>query len=128
MRTSKANETFIQRVLIVAMTAVAVISLWLLLPLLLLVFGSVLLAFTLRTLARPLRWGGLSQGTAVILTALIVAVGFVLATVLFGAEFVTQLKALNERAGITLSRLAAFLGLRLRTSSTAKARLPASPR
>ena len=40
------------------------------------------------------------------------AVGFVLATVLFGAEFVTQLKALNERAAITLSRLAAFLGLK----------------
>jgi predicted PurR-regulated permease PerM len=111
MSNRKANQTFIQRVLIVAMIAVAAVSVWLLLPLLLLVFGSVLLAFTLRTLARPLRWCGLNQGAAVILTALIAAVGFILAAVLFGAEFVTQLNALNERAGITLSRLAAFLGL-----------------
>lgn len=112
MSKNKENETFIKRVLIVALIAIAVLTLWLLLPLVLLVFGSILLAFTLRTLARPLRWCGLNEGAAVILTALIMAVGLILATVLFGTEIVTQLQGLNERAGLTLSRLAAFLGVK----------------
>lgn len=111
MSRKEANETFIKRVLIVAMIAVAALTVWILLPLVLLVFGSVLLALTLRTLASPLRWCGLNEGAAVIVTALIMGVGLIVAAVLFGTEIVTQLKGLNERAGITLSRLAAFLGL-----------------
>jgi predicted PurR-regulated permease PerM len=111
MSNNEANETFIKRVLIAVMIAVAALTIWLLLPLVLLVFGSVLLALTLRTLAWPLRWCGLNEGAAVIVTALITAVGLIVAAVLFGTEIVTQLKGLNERAGITLSRLTAFLGL-----------------
>jgi predicted PurR-regulated permease PerM len=107
MTTGTISEaTFVRRTLIVALIGVLAVALWTMSPLILLFFGAILIAVTLRTLARPLLLLGLGDRlsvtiVAVLFTALVVAV-----SVLFGAELAKQINTLNARFGAGLRQWA----------------------
>lgn len=114
MRMEKApsDATFTRRVLIVALIVAGVVAVWLLSPLLLLIFGSILVALTLRSLAQPFRMCGVGETAAVALAAVLCCVTLALAILFFGAEMAVQSRNLNSRLGASLADVAEQLGIR----------------
>ena len=110
--TSGSDSHFTRRVFIVAGVTMLVVVLWFLSEILLLVFGSVLVAVMLRALAVPLSralrigegWGLVLAGTC--LVAILVAAG-----VLFGTTLSEQMRSLSEQLAYASSRLGEQLQL-----------------
>lgn len=129
---TSSDATFTRRVLIVALIAVGVAVLWLVLPLLLLVFGAVLVAATLRTLARPLRWVGLGNAAAVAVTALVATLAVALLVFLFGAELQQQWTNLYGRLDAIVGQVARYFevegGEILKSTNPAANIVPLVPR
>ncbi len=94
-----ADAAFGRKVLIIALAAAVLLSLWILADVLLLFFGSTLLAILLGILARPLldlgtpRWAAISIVTVAVLCAL---VGIVW---ILGAQVANELQNLSARLG-----------------------------
>jgi predicted PurR-regulated permease PerM len=99
-----------------ALIAVAVLALtaaaWLLSEVILLVFGSVLLAVTLRSLAAPLsRHLALGERWALALAGLLLLGLLATAVLLFGAEVAQQMRGLSERLSAAAQGLVDHLEL-----------------
>lgn len=106
-----SDALFVRRVLIVALITALIVALWILSPLLLLVFGAVLVAMALRAVSRPLMKLGLGQTAAVVVTALLL-IGLLLACIVFfGAELAGQWQFLDRRIGSMMRELADDLGV-----------------
>jgi predicted PurR-regulated permease PerM len=113
---SASDRRFVRRAFIVVAVGALVATVWLLSEVLLLLFGSVLVAVTLRALAAPLvvhlglgdRWA-LAIVCALLLAALTVGV------LLFGTDLSVQMQGLSER----LSAVTKMLGERLQLGSLA---------
>jgi predicted PurR-regulated permease PerM len=97
MDAHREEELFIRKALFVALLLAGGAALWYLGPLLLLVFGAILVAIVLLTLARPIVAIGLSERASVALVlvfAIAIAAAFGLT---FGAELASQSAGLNEQ-------------------------------
>jgi predicted PurR-regulated permease PerM len=105
------QEQFVRKALFVALLLAAGAVLWYLGPLLLLVFGAILIAIILRTLSRPLAALGLSERTAVILVLIAAIMMAACLGLFFGAELVNQSAKLNEQFSSGLRQLAESLDL-----------------
>lgn len=91
------EEKFIRKALFVALLIAAVAVLWFLGPLILLVFGAILISIMLRTLAYPISASGVPEWASVasvILIGVAIAVAFGL---FFGAELANQWTTLNAQ-------------------------------
>jgi predicted PurR-regulated permease PerM len=111
MPSSSSDALFVRRVLVVALIAALIVALWILSPLLLLVFGAILVAMALRALSRPLMKLGLGQTAAVVVTALLLVALLVTSIIFFGAELAGQWQALDQRIGALMSDMAKRLGV-----------------
>jgi predicted PurR-regulated permease PerM len=97
MDAHRDEDPFIGNALFVALLVAAAAALWYLGPLLLLVFGAILVAIVLRTLARPIVAIGLSERASVVLV-LVIAIAIAAAFGLFfSAELANQSATLNEQ-------------------------------
>ncbi len=100
------DRSFIRRLLLVALFAAAGFAAWRLFDIIILAFGSALLALLLRGLARPLsQWSGIPEGWAVapvvlVLLLVVGAVGW-----LFGSQLVSQFDLLAQNVPQSLSQL-----------------------
>jgi predicted PurR-regulated permease PerM len=97
MKTRPDEAQFIPKALFVALLVAAGAALWYLAPLLLLIFGAILIAIALRTLARPIAALGVPDRASV---ALVLIAAIALATafgVLFGAELASQSARINAQ-------------------------------
>ena len=95
---SRGDGAFVRRVLIVAAVVVLALLAWLLVDVLLLVFGAVLVAVLLRALAAPIaRRTPLSDGWALAAATLGLVAVLALASWLFGAEVRAQIAELGGR-------------------------------
>jgi predicted PurR-regulated permease PerM len=113
---STSDLPFLRRVLILVAVGALVIAVWLLSDVLLLLFGSVLLAVTLRALAVPLStYTGVGERWAVAVVALLLLAALAAFVVLFGADLWNQMRGLTER----LSGALKALGDRLEIGSIA---------
>ncbi len=91
---------------------IAGLVLWQLSHLLLLVFGAVLFAVVLRTLAAPIeRWAGLSGRASVVAAALIVAAVIAAFFYVLGSEIRLQITQLVDRLPELVSSLEHWLGV-----------------
>jgi predicted PurR-regulated permease PerM len=115
--TSPASDLpFVRRALIVLAVAALAGAVWLLSEVLLLVFGAVLVAVTLRALAAPLSTHlGLGDRWALAIVGVALLAGLASLVLLFGADLAGQLSGLSER----LSEAAKALGKRLEINSLA---------
>jgi predicted PurR-regulated permease PerM len=112
-----SDTAFLRRVLIVVAVGALVYTLWKLSEIILLIFGSVLVAIMLRALARPLiAYLRVEERAAVVLAGLIAGGLLVGGAVIFGQDIYLQLHGLSER----VSAVAAGLGARLQVSSFAE--------
>lgn len=115
-RSSESDLPFVRRVLILVAIATLVTAVWLLSDVLLLLFGSVLFAVTLRALAAPLTAHlGLRDRWALAVVCLLLVAALLAFAVLFGADLWQQLRGLTDR----LSGAAKMLGDRLGIGSIA---------
>ncbi|MEZ5898329.1 MAG: AI-2E family transporter [Hyphomicrobiaceae bacterium] len=105
------DAVFIRRLLLTALVVALIVAAWLLSPLLLLAFGSVLIAMALRSLARPFERIGLSETWSIVLTTLLIVAGLVAAIVFFGTEMASQWQALDARLSTLLSDASKALGV-----------------
>ena len=105
------DERFVRRALLLALLAATGLALWLLLPLLLLVFGAVLVAITLRTLARPISAIGVPMRASVVLVIVAAIAMLVAFGLFFGAELARQSAMLNEQFSSGLRHWAETLNL-----------------
>ncbi len=107
---------FLRRVLIVVAVGALVVALWLLSEVLLLVFGSVLVAVILRALARPLSTHlGLGDRWALAIVGVALLSAVTAAVLLFGADLSFQMRGMSER----LSAVGKMLSERLAIGSFA---------
>jgi predicted PurR-regulated permease PerM len=107
---------FLRRVLILAAVGALVAAVWLLSDVLLLVFGSVLIAVTLRALAAPLSAHlGLGERWALAVVGVLLLSAVTAAVLLFGADLSVQMRGLSEQ----LSAAVKMLGERLQMDSLA---------
>jgi predicted PurR-regulated permease PerM len=107
-RRSKAESSdrdFVRRVLIVALIAALLGVAWLLADVMLLFFGAILVALTLRTLGRQFGRAGLSEKFGVAAAALAILGITIAAVAFFGAEIVAQAQNLSDRLGGALAQL-----------------------
>lgn len=106
------HRKFIERVLILVGIALALLLLWTLLDLLVLVFGAVVIAVLLRTIADPIaRHTPLGDGGSAVVAVLLVAGVFAL----FGWVFGGQVQ--SEFTGLSQSLPAAWQGFQARLES-----------
>lgn len=105
------DAIFIRRLWLAALVAALLVAAWLLMPLLLLAFGSVLIAMVLRALARPFERAGLSDTWSIVFTAVLIIVGLVTALIFFGSEMADQWQTLDARLGSLLSAASKRLGV-----------------
>lgn len=111
MPVTTSDAQFVHKVLIVALIVALVLAVWILSPLLLLVFGAVLIAMALRALARPFRHIGLGETASIVITTLILLCVLVVSLIFFGAELAGQWRLIDERLGASLGALAKQLGV-----------------
>ncbi len=106
------NGRFIRQVLIVFALGALAVTIWMLTDILLLVFGSVLVAVILRAISDPIsRHTGLPDGLALVLTILSI-VGTIAACVLFfGPEVAQQVRGLLKGLPAAFENLTATLQL-----------------
>ena len=97
--TSPASDLpFVRRALILLAVAALAGAVWLLSEVLLLVFGAVLVAVTLRALAAPLSTHlGLGDRWALAIVGVALLAGLASIVLLFGADLAGQLSGLSER-------------------------------
>jgi predicted PurR-regulated permease PerM len=107
---------FLRRALILVAVGALVAAVWLLSDVLLLVFGSVLIAVTLRALAAPLSAHfGLGERWALAIVGVLLLSAVTAAVLLFGADLSVQMRGLSEQ----LSAVVKMLGERLQMDSLA---------
>jgi predicted PurR-regulated permease PerM len=107
-----SDTVFIRRVFIVAAVALLLFVLWLLSQLLLLIFGSVLIAVILRTLAEPVAGRlRINEGWALTLVGLALIAILAAAMVLFGATLRQQWQGLSAQVSMATTRIAEQIGL-----------------
>jgi hypothetical protein len=107
---------FLRRALIVVGVGALVAAVWILSDVLLLVFGSVLIAVTLRALAAPLSAHfGLGERWALAIVGVLLLSAVTAAVLLFGADLSVQMRGLSEQ----LSAAVKMLGERLQMDSLA---------
>lgn len=111
MPSTSSDAVFVRKVVIVALIVAVILATWVLLPLLLLVFGAVLVAMALRALSRPIMKLGAGETVAVIATALLLTAVLVASLVFFGAELAGQWQALDQRMGTLMGDMAKRLGV-----------------
>lgn len=111
MPSPSSDALFVRRVLIVALILALIIAIWILSPLLLLVFGAILVAMALRAMAQPLIKLGLGETLAVVVTALLLVAVLITSLVFFGAELAGQWQALDQRIGALMASMAKGLGV-----------------
>jgi predicted PurR-regulated permease PerM len=111
MPSASSDAVFVRKVVIAALIVAVILATWVLLPLLLLVFGAVLVAMALRALSRPIMKLGAGETAAVIATALLLAAVLIGSLVFFGAELAGQWQALDQRMGALLGDMAKRLGV-----------------
>lgn len=91
------DRVFIRRTLIVLALAGLFFLLWQLRSLLLLIFGAILVAVILRSIARPMRrYAGVPDGWAVAAAVLLVTLILAAASWMFGAQLSAQIQSLTE--------------------------------
>ena len=106
------DATFIRRVVIVIALGALAAATWKLADILLLIFGSVLVAVMLRAMAQPMtRYLHFSPKVALAVAVLVIVGAFVVAVVWLGPEFVNQMRGLQESLPKALSRLSEVLKL-----------------
>lgn len=105
------DAEFLRRTLIVAGIVVLAAAIWALSDILLLVFGAVLFAVVLRTIARPIEEQlEISQRTALLLAVVALLSVVVAAAVSVGPELVRQFRGVIERLPQAIEHLTADLG------------------
>lgn len=114
--TTASDQAFLRRTLIVVAVGALVATVWLLSEVLLLLFGSILVAVTLRALAAPLTAHvGLGERWALAVVSLLLFAAIVGGVLLFGTDLASQMRGLSEQ----LSEGAALLSERLNVGSLA---------
>jgi predicted PurR-regulated permease PerM len=103
---------FVRRVLIVVAIAVVVGAIWALSDILLLLFGSILVAVVLRAIADPIaRRLRIRDRWALALAGLLVVSSLAVGIFLFGAQLASQMRGLVEQLPMAFGRLAEALQL-----------------
>lgn len=105
-RKISSEFVFVRRVVVVAAIAAVAAALWFLSDVILLLFGSVLFAMTLRTLARPLTRLGLGETAALAVAGLLGLAVVAAAIVFFGAEVAEQSRGLFTRLSMFFREVA----------------------
>lgn len=101
------DRVFIRRLLLTLLIGALVALLWYLSDLVLLLFGSVLVAVMLRAIADPIhRTTGIPPSLSLLLAGLLVLAVLTSGVVLFGAQIGEQMGSLVQRLPSALSRLA----------------------
>ena len=112
-----SDRPFVRRVFVLLAIAALVTAVWLLSDVLLLLFGSVLVAIILRALAAPLvTYLGLGDRWALAIVGVLLVAALVALVLLFGADLSFQMRGLSER----LSAVVQDLGNRLNLGSVAQ--------
>ena len=92
------DRQFVRRLIVVSTFLALGLGLWLLLDLLLLIFGSVIVAVLLHEASVLVaRWTPVPRRLAMVATVLLLFLGFALATWIFGAEIQAQVSHLGDR-------------------------------
>src|SRR4029078_13506258 len=89
-----SDETFVRRVFILVGIAALIAALWVLSDIVLLVFGAVLLAVILHTIAQPLGRMGVGHGLSVLLAGAIIVGVLAAAAVWFGPSLTGEFQGL----------------------------------
>lgn len=111
MSARQRDLEFLRRVLIAAGIAVLLAAIWALSDILLLVFGAVLFAVVLRTIARPIEEQlDISPRTALLLAVVALASIVVAVALSVGPELVRQMRGVVDRLPQAIEQLAAELG------------------
>jgi predicted PurR-regulated permease PerM len=109
---AELDMAFLRRVLIVGAVLVLAVLIWQLSEIILLVFGSVLVAVMLRSLARPLKaYAGMNEKLALALVVSALTLTLVAGAALFGAELAEQIRGLSERLSTTAGAIAGEMQL-----------------
>jgi predicted PurR-regulated permease PerM len=108
------DSTFIRRLMIVIAVAIAGAAIWFLSDLLLLFFGSILVAVILRAVANPIRdWTGTPDHVALAVGGALIVAMFALIVVLIGPEITRQMYVLAEKLPGGLERLGELINVSL---------------
>lgn len=119
------EQVFIRRLLLTLLIGALAAILWYLSDLVLLLFGSVLVAVMLRAIADPIHSStGIPQSLSLLLAGLVVFAVLAAGVLLFGAQIGEQMGGLMQRLPAALSRLADEFGFNsildmLKSSGTA---------
>lgn len=104
-----SHRVYIERLIItVAILALALLF-WQLRHILILVFGAVLVAVILRSIAHPFMRRGVPEGWAVLIAVLLLLLGLAAAFLTFGAQVIGQASALSEAIPAALESIQAQL-------------------
>lgn len=107
-----SETTFVRRVLIVALVAATIGVAWALTDVILLFFGAVLVAVTLRAIGGLFTRLGLSDVVGVVLAAMLLIAILAGAIVFFGAEIAAQSQNLSSLLNAAVTRLSEQIGIR----------------
>jgi predicted PurR-regulated permease PerM len=110
-RETGSDWVFVRRVLVVLAIAVLAAAIWALADILLLLFGSVLIAVMLRAIADPINAIGIKDPWALLVAVLLVSLVLGLAAYLLGPPLVTQMRGLIERLPVAVAQLTEELQL-----------------
>lgn len=101
-----SDLAFVRRILISVAVGALVLAMWLLSEILLLLFGSILVAVTLRALAMPLTTHlGLGDRWALAVVGVLLLAALLAVVLLLGADFSYQMRDLSERLSAVVKRL-----------------------
>lgn len=104
------DATFVRRLLIVLLVGALAVSVWYLADLLLLLFGSILVAVVLRAVADPINARlGIPESVALAIAGLLVLGVLLSGILLFGAQIGQQMALIAERVPGAISRLSSEL-------------------
>lgn len=109
--TAISEAAFVRRVLIVALIAAAIGVAWVLTDVILLFFGAVLVAVTLRAIGAPFSAAGMSNTAAVSAAALFIVAVLTAAIMFFGAEIAAQSQNLSSLLSTAVTRLSEQIGI-----------------
>lgn len=106
-----SDGDFVRRLLLTALVAALLLAIWMLSPLILLVFGAVLVAMALRALAQPFVRAGLGNTLSIVLTTVLLIVFICGAFAFFGSELISQWQAVDSSLGGVLAKVGKTLGV-----------------
>lgn len=106
------DRTFVRRLFLLLLVGLLAVAAWQLSDLLLLLFGAILVAVILRSIADPLhRWLRLPEGLALALAGVLLVGSVAAGVLLFGAQISQQFGLLIERIPGAVTRLSGQLNL-----------------